>query len=518
MMRSLAFIFALLVTSFLLLNCDTTSNNDEKKDDIQDGEIPVLELNGDDTIYMDTGEQYIELGCVAYDQKDGFLNDSIKIGYYKEDQISTIDSGSINDTIGICFVKYTVIDSDENSAFKWRCIFVGIKDTIIDTNITDTTIEDSTLYLIVNNVSSMKSGDTTTITFFLFKDSLLTELATNTKVNVYSNQSAWISNNSLTTNNHGSAYFEISYTLPSGVEEENISLQFYYNDQSTIASLTVSKEGIIITKKVMTISASPATIIADEISSSTISVKVKNEDFAPLVNEDILFASTEGSVESIKTTDSTGSASVKLVSSAKQCNAIVTATLKSDSSVTSTITIFFFDTTKASVGGVVEHMDGYLAPNVQAYLIPTSFNPVLDDIQEIATSITDQQGQFHFSAVNPGDYNIIVEDSSSKEAGSNKNITLKAKSGTYTMVSLSPYGTLILNLPDVLTENDYLYLPGTIYKWQVGNVSKTSNGGLVLPNLPKGRLTLIKTTSSFLPEITDTINIVSSDTTFVDIQ
>lgn len=512
-------ILSISIATFFIINCDTTNNTETIKTEDIVGNIPILELVGKDTISMDSGEAYVELGCNAFDQEDGFLSDSVKVGYYKYDKIATINTGSIGDSCCMLFVKYTVVDSDGNSAIKWRTIIIEVVDST-DTTINDTSItpKDTTVYLHINNIQPMISGDTITITLSVFKDSTFTEQIPDMRVWVSSAQEAWISKMPLTTNSFGSAYFQFSYTLPPGVSEDNISLSFRYNEQCLNTSVTVSEEVLIDNKKSMTISAFPYTLIADGESSSNISIKLKDENYNPMSNEVILFNTTSGNIIPSDTTNELGIATVKLISGLEQEYATVSARLKSDSTVTSSIKIFFNDTTKATISGILEKNDGTAFPAIEVYLLPTTFNPVQDSTQNLDVAISDSNGYFSFSAVTPGSYNIFAKDDISKSINLSLKIEVKAGSGLFASISFSYYGTLILYVPDVLNEDDFIYITGTLLKWKVSDLPKTSTGGYVISGLPSGNISSINTTSSFLPQFGENITIQSNDTTLIDLK
>ncbi len=118
-------IVILLFTFLIILNCDTTNNESDIIDnDSIVGTVPVLNLKGDDTIHVDSGAEYTESGYEAYDTEDGFLTDSVKIGYFKKDKASTIGIDEITKSVDTFFVKYSVNDKDKNIAIKWRCVII----------------------------------------------------------------------------------------------------------------------------------------------------------------------------------------------------------------------------------------------------------------------------------------------------------------------------------------------------------------------------------------------------------
>jgi hypothetical protein len=70
-------------------------------------DLPVIQLIGSEWVKLNLGDDYQELGAVAYDLQDGDISDDIIID----------DSDLDTDKIGDYFIKYDVQDSSGNSAF-----------------------------------------------------------------------------------------------------------------------------------------------------------------------------------------------------------------------------------------------------------------------------------------------------------------------------------------------------------------------------------------------------------------
>jgi hypothetical protein len=82
-----------------------------KKD--EDKVVPVLTLNGKDTVYVNIGKDYTELGATASDDKDGDITNRI------------ITSGTVNkSTAGTYTINYSVKDNKDNEAKKERKVIV----------------------------------------------------------------------------------------------------------------------------------------------------------------------------------------------------------------------------------------------------------------------------------------------------------------------------------------------------------------------------------------------------------
>ena len=75
-------------------NTETLENENEKKNNI----IARIEMNGDETIYINKNEQYIELGARAYDSENNDITDEI-----------VIDNSDVNiDKKGEYYVVYSI--------------------------------------------------------------------------------------------------------------------------------------------------------------------------------------------------------------------------------------------------------------------------------------------------------------------------------------------------------------------------------------------------------------------------
>lgn len=116
---TLSFLF---VSLLFLLNCDTTSSNTNNGTLV--GSSPVLHVLGEDTTYFNSGFVVAIPVPTALDAEDGNLTDSIIKSYYCGDTINCITQEKFMDTIGVYFVKYSVTDSDGNTAVKWKCLIL----------------------------------------------------------------------------------------------------------------------------------------------------------------------------------------------------------------------------------------------------------------------------------------------------------------------------------------------------------------------------------------------------------
>jgi len=82
-----------------------------KKD--EDKEAPIITLNGKDTVYVNIGKDYEELGATATDNKDGDITNKI------------ITTGTVNKSMaGTYTINYEVKDNKDNKAVKERKVIV----------------------------------------------------------------------------------------------------------------------------------------------------------------------------------------------------------------------------------------------------------------------------------------------------------------------------------------------------------------------------------------------------------
>lgn len=108
----------------------------------EDEELPVITLNGNQTIYLNYGATYQEPGYTALDNCDGDLTDSVSV------------SGTVGKNIGTYSLTYTVKDSSNNEAKITRTIIIT-KSTLPNSG----TINNGTIYLTFDDgPSSLTTG------------------------------------------------------------------------------------------------------------------------------------------------------------------------------------------------------------------------------------------------------------------------------------------------------------------------------------------------------------------------
>jgi len=79
------------------------------------GSVPQITFNDGDTIYLGLGQRYNNNTYRAYDLEDGDLTNSVQV-----------EGNNFNvNTEGVYTVTYTVMDSDKNTAYANRTVYVG---------------------------------------------------------------------------------------------------------------------------------------------------------------------------------------------------------------------------------------------------------------------------------------------------------------------------------------------------------------------------------------------------------
>ncbi len=97
---------------------DSSENNykTERFIEYKDETVPVITLNGNDTIYVYIGNSYKELGYVALDNCDGDITDKVEV-------IGGVDTSKV----GTYKITYTVTDNSGNSSSVERTVIVRKK-------------------------------------------------------------------------------------------------------------------------------------------------------------------------------------------------------------------------------------------------------------------------------------------------------------------------------------------------------------------------------------------------------
>jgi hypothetical protein len=81
-----------------------------------DSSAPQITLNGDATYPLALGDNYIELGANAADDRDGFVDVTV--------------SGVVSNSVGSYDVTYTATDEAGNSSSIIRTVIVDVAPTI----------------------------------------------------------------------------------------------------------------------------------------------------------------------------------------------------------------------------------------------------------------------------------------------------------------------------------------------------------------------------------------------------
>lgn len=173
--------------------------------------------------------------------------------------------------------------------------------------------------------------------------------------------------------------------------------------------------------------------------------------------------------------------------------------------------------------GIILNENGEAAYNAQVKLIPSNYNPVID--QPIPNSLidtTDSSGFYSFAFLDTGSYNVQVVHLSQ---GTKALITGVLVHGDTTVAPygiLKETGTIKTFLPDTIdTVNGYLYIEGTTLSRNLSAAVADSEGVYVfVDSVPESRINSIRygilnDPSAPVP-LTDTIDVFSSQITETD--
>ena len=171
--------------------------------------------------------------------------------------------------------------------------------------------------------------------------------------------SGTLSADSIITNTRGEAAVRLT-----GRTEGSAVMTFTYGNlppQTVLIAITNNPT------RNFTLIASPSVLLADGLSTSTITVQAKNEDNNPIIGDSIRFRTTFGMITAASVTDENGRATAKLTSDRRNAIATVKAWLKNDEA--------FYETIKIEFSGVT----------ISATAAPTSIKPTGDTAKDFST-------------------------------------------------------------------------------------------------------------------------------------
>jgi len=137
-----------------------------------------------------------------------------------------------------------------------------------------------------------------------------------------------------------------------------------------------------------------------------------------------------------------------------------------------------------NVNGIVAHVNGNAAAQVQVMIIPSGYNPVSgkpDSVIHIDT--TNDKGEYSFARITAGSYMIQVRSLSDNTRTLISGIVVADKKVQVATGILQVSGTIQLTLPATFDlTNGYVYLPGTTFFTKLNGTS----GMVVLDSVPSG--------------------------------
>ena len=178
-----------------------------------------------------------------------------------------------------------------------------------------------------------------------------------------------------------------------------------------------------------------------------------------------------------------------------------------------------------TVIGVIKNSDGSYASGTEVKLIPENYNPVADDeIPDSMITTTDTNGEFIFSPVLPGTYNIQAINPVNKLRLFRPGVTVTTDDTTYLSTNiLKEAGAIKVIMPDTVdTVNGYVYIRGTTIhsKLAEGNSIEGSLYSLVVDSIPAATFERLQYTVEYNPgdpvELKDVFTVSSKDTVLIE--
>jgi hypothetical protein len=177
------------------------------------------------------------------------------------------------------------------------------------------------------------------------------------------------------------------------------------------------------------------------------------------------------------------------------------------------------ETTNGIVAGTVAKEDGNAAARTVVQLIPENYDPIHDSIV-IEKDTTDSEGQYSFTKVKDGRYNIVSTQLGTRTRAFARDIQVYKDTVNVTMQILKPTGCVKVAFEDSDSanrfdsiENHYVYIPGTGISAFLKGKSR-----VVLDSVPMGEFTIIRsgtTTSSTASILREGMRVITADTTTV---
>lgn len=218
--------------------------------------------------------------------------------------------------------------------------------------------------------------------------------------------------------------------------ESSMSLEVTaFNTATDIASAKSTLS--FIASRSITINAVPTVIQADGTTNSTITVQVKNENYNPMVGDQIAFVTTAGVVTAVATTDGNGRAVATLVSDRRNTLATVKATLVKDATKTASVQVEFTGvqiTANANPPSI--NANGKDSSTIAITLIDAAKNPIVGEPINFSKlrdstfiykpdSVTDNRGEAHCKVFGRG---VGTDTIRVEAAGASKKVAINYSS------------------------------------------------------------------------------------------
>lgn len=139
------------------------------------------------------------------------------------------------------------------------------------------------------------------------------------------------------------------------------------------------------------------------------------------------------------------------------------------------------------VAGIVRDSAGNPVDSATVRMVPRDANPVKLSSEKLISTRTNQKGEYFFSDIVNGEYNIIVKKSDENIGTINSTVTIEGDDTLWYMDTLSDMGSLLLSIDkEDVVEGNYIYFEGTDFYIEVSSAIELDNGkwGVLFDEIP----------------------------------
>ena len=155
------------------------------------------------------------------------------------------------------------------------------------------------------------------------------------------------------------------------------------------------------------------------------------------------------------------------------------------------------ETGNALVAGHIVMENGNSAERAEVLILPSNYNPVRDfALPDSQRALTDTKGQFHFSKLGAGLYNLQVRHNKTHTRLLIKNIGIASAKILIPVDTLRPPGSMTIPIPESLdSTSGYVYIEGTTIQVRVDSKNRQA-GKIEVDSLPQAKISSVVYSSS----------------------